>query len=632
MSIDPIRPADDRRRSIFICLGLALAVLAVYGRLCDCDFVALDDGDYVTANEMVKRGVSWEGLVWAFSTSHASNWHPLTWLSHMVDFQLYGFNAAGHHLTSLLLHAANSILLFLLLQRMTRAPWRSALAAALFALHPMHVESVAWISERKDVLSTLFWMLTVWAWVRYVEEWKSGRTRAGVCYLGSVLFFALGLMAKPMLVTLPFILILFDYWPLRREAAPFARRLAEKTPFFIMAGASCGMTLWAQRQGGAVISLGYLPVADRLENMAVAYVRYIEKTFWPAHLAVFYPMPDRWPDWQIAGAGAVLALVTGWVVWRARAQRYLVTGWLWFLGMLAPVIGLVQVGSQSMADRYHYLASVGLFIMVIWAAGEWVPRFGARLPAILGSLAVAGCMLATPWQVRYWKNSVALFAHAAATTENNAIIEDYLGSALGEEGRTEEAMAHLRQALTLAPGFAQAHYDLGNVLLQLGRADEAIPQFQETLRVRPNSAEAHRQMGNALRQAGSMAAAIGQYEKALAIRPDDIQTAGTLAWVLATSPDASLRNGATALTLALRADRLSGGQNPVVLGTLAAAYAEVGKFSDAIPTVQRALSLAAAQGNSALAGALQGQLELYRARSPFRETEPARPPSSLPKP
>jgi tetratricopeptide (TPR) repeat protein len=395
-----------------------------------------------------------------------------------------------------------------------------------------------------------------------------------------------------------------------------------------MAGVSCGIALWAQRQGGAVISLGYLPVASRIENMAVAYVRYIEKTFWPAHLAVFYPMPDRWMDWQIAGAGTILALVTGWVVWRARAQRYLVTGWLWFLGMLAPVIGLVQIGSQSMADRYDYLASVGLFIMAIWAAGEWVPRFGARAPAILGGLAVAVCMVATPLQVRYWKNSAALFAHAAATTQNNPIIEDYLGSALGAEGRTEEAMAHLRRALTLAPGFAQAHYDLGNLLLRLGRAGEAIPHFQETVQVRPNSAEAHRQLGNALRQAGRMAEAVGQYEKALAIRPDDIQASGTLAWVLATCPDSSLRNGAMALALALRADRLSGGQDPVVLGTLAAAYAEVGNFSEAIPIVQRALSLAAAESNSALAGALQGQLALYRAGSPFREAEPSPAPSS----
>jgi tetratricopeptide (TPR) repeat protein len=646
--------SDKRRQSILICLGLALAVLAAYGRLWDCDFVAFDDGDYVTANEMVQRGVSWEGVVWAFSTSHASNWHPLTWISHMVDFQFYGLNAAGHHLTSLLLHLANSILLFLLLQRMTKAPWPSALAAALFALHPMHVESVAWISERKDVLSTLFWMLAVWAYVRYVEEWKLASPKSKVFYIGSVVLFALGLMAKPMLVTLPFILLLLDYWPLQRLRAPYARLLSEKIPFFILAAASCAAAFWAQRQGGAVISLAYLPLASRLENIPVSYLRYLGKTFWPAPLAVFYPMPGRWPVWEIAGAGAVLALVTAWVLWRARAQRYLATGWLWFLGMLAPVIGLLQIGSQSMADRYHYLPSVGLFILAIWAARECVPRFGARAPAVLGFLAVAGCMVATPLQVRYWKNSVTLFGHAAETTPSNPIIQNFLGNALYQEGRLDEALPHLLQAVAMAPGFAQAHYNLGNVLLargrvagaleqfqtqaalqpddpfpqynlgavllQIGRAGEAILHLQKALQIRPNSADCHGQLGNALLQAGRAAEAIGQYEKVLQIRPDDIQAASHLAWILATNPDASLRDGPKAVELALRANRLSDGKSLIIIGTLAAAYAEAGKFSEAVATVQRARQLALAQTNTVLADALDQQLRLYESGLPFRDT------------
>jgi tetratricopeptide (TPR) repeat protein len=336
-------------------------------------------------------------------------------------------------------------------------------------------------------------------------------------------------------------------------------------------------------------------------------------------------MPGQWPVWKIAGSGAVLALVSGWVVWRARARRYLVTGWLWFLGMLVPVIGLVQTGTQSMADRYHYLPGVGLFIMGIWAAGQWGPRLGARAPLLLGGLAVAGCLVATPLQVRYWKNSVTLFARAAETTPGNYFIECGLGGALYEEGRLEEAMEHLRRALVLAPDFAQTHYVLGNVLLRLGRVDEAILHFQTALQIQPDSADYHRQMGRALSRARRLAEAVRQYETVLQIRPDDIQAAGYLAWVLASNPDPSLRDGPRAVELALRANRLSGGQDPDILGTLAVAYADVGEFPDAIATARLALQMLDPAANSPMADALRAQIALYQSGQPFRDTGPAPP-------
>jgi tetratricopeptide (TPR) repeat protein len=551
------------------------------------------------------------------------------------------------------LHLANSILLFLLLQRMTKAMWPSALAATLFALHPMHVESVAWVSERKDVLSTLFWMLAVGAYVRYVENLKSQISNFKFFYIGSVVLFGLGLMAKPMLVTLPFILLLLDYWPLQRLRPPAVRLLAEKIPWFILAAASCVVTFLAQQRSNSVMSLVVLPLGARLENVPIAYARYLGKTFWPADLAVLYPLPSQWPVWEVACATTLLALITAWVIWRVRAQRYLAVGWLWFLGMLAPVIGLVHVGSQFMADRYNYVPSVGLFIMIIWAAREWVPRLGAQAPVILGGLAVAGCLAATPIQVRYWKDSETLFRHTLAVTQNNSVFESNLGKFLIEKGRMDEALPHLLRAVALSPSFATAHYNLGSVYLAKGRvaealgqfeiqvsldprdpiaqynfgrvlldqglAEDAIPHLEKAVQIRPDAADFHLRLGDACRQAGRAAEAISQYEKTLKIIPNHAKAASSLAWMLATTPDPSLRNGARAVQLALLAGQLSGGQDPKVIGVLAAAYAETGDFSKAAATVQRALQLAGTENKPALCDTMRAQLALYRAGSPFRE-------------
>jgi Flp pilus assembly protein TadD len=678
---------QKRRQTWLICLGLALAVLAAYAPVWRAGFITYDDPAYVTANPPVQDGLSWAGFIWAFTTGHAGNWHPLTWISHMLDFQLYGMNPAGHHLTSVALHLANSILLFLLLRRMTKAIWPSAMVAALFALHPLHVESVAWVSERKDVLSALFWILSVGAYVRYVENLKSQISNFKFFYIGSVVLFGLGLMAKPMLVTLPFILLLLDYWPLQRRRTPIAGLLVEKIPYFILAAASCTVTFFVQRQFGAVMSLAKLPFGMRLANVPVACVRYVAKTFWPAHLAIAYPML-KWPAWAVAGAIVLLLLLSGLALWRVRAQPWLIVGWLWFLGALVPVIGVVQVGMQSMADRYSYIPSIGLFVAVVWAARDWGVRLGARAQAILGVLAAAICLVLTARQAAVWKNDQTLFLHAIQNTTGNFIayagLGDYeelhghtnmaishletsvrinpnysysrknLGRILLMEGRDDEALEQLQKAVSLNPQLADARYNLGYALLAKGRVGEALDQFQaqvnlqpadfkaqnnmgaillqnglagdaiaylqKAVEIKPADAGPHYLLGNALFRTGRVAEAIRHYEKAIELSPDHIQARNDLAWILACHPDPSIRNGARAVALALRADQLSGGQNPVVIGTLAAGYAEAGKFSDAVAAGRRACQAALAQTNSALAELLEKRLGFYQAGSPWRDT------------
>jgi Flp pilus assembly protein TadD len=429
--------------------------------------------------------------------------------------------------------------------------------------------------------------------------------------------------------------------------------LVEKIPWFILSAASCVVTCLAQQRGGAIRSLALLPLAARLQNVPLAYARYLEKTFWPSGLAVLYPMSPSWPVWEVAGSAALLALITAWVIWRVRAQPYLLVGWLWFLGMLVPVIGLVGVGLQSMADRYDYLPSIGLFIMIIWAARSWVPRLGALLPAVLAGLALAACLVLTWRQTQFWMDSETLFNYTLAVTEPNAVIESDLGKFLLEEGRVDEALPHLRRAVVLAPDIPLPHYNLGSALLARGQVaealaqfqihvalrpddpiaqsnfgsvllnhglpDDAIPHFEMAVRIRPDLADYHCKLGDACRQAARARQAISQYEQCLRLAPRHLKAAAALAWMLATNPDPSLRNGARALQLALLADELSGGQDPKRLGILAAALAETGDFSGAAATAQRALQLPGASDHSALADTLRAQLALYRAGSPFRD-------------
>ncbi|MGA2177216.1 MAG: tetratricopeptide repeat protein [Verrucomicrobiota bacterium] len=518
--------APEKRRAVLVCLSLAAAVLAVFWGASRCDFVNYDDPAYVTSNSDVQHGLTRAGFLWAFTTDAASNWHPLTWLSHMVDVDLYGMKPAGHHWSSVLLHAANSVLLFLILRAMTGALWRSALVAALFALHPLRVESVVWISERKDVLSGFLGLLAIWSYVRYADEFKVQSSKRKVFYAAALVFFALGLMAKPMLVTLPFVLLLLDYWPLRRVPPDFNRRaivrlVVEKAPFFILTVVSSVITFVVQRRGGAVSPLAGLPLPARLGNAAVSYVRYLAKTFWPARLSVLYPHPGHWPPWEVAGAVVLLAALTVWVVWRGRAQPYLAVGWFWFVGMLAPAIGLVQVGIQSMADRYSYLPGVGLFIMTVWGAHELLPgRAAARwLWPAAGGLALAACAVLTPLQTRHWRNSETLFLHAVAVTESNYLAYNNLGFYLSNRGETEKSMRYYQRALEINPNYDEARNNLGFALAALGRFQEATNQYIKALSINPHLTEAHNNLGNALGNLGLADAAIHEYQAALAENP-----------------------------------------------------------------------------------------------------------------
>ena len=497
-------------------IGAALVVLtlAAFSGATSNSFLNYDDDVYVTDNPHVLGGLDGASVAWALTSTHAANWHPVTWLSHMFDVELFGRNAARHHLTSLLIHAANVLLLFLLLSRMTGALWRPAFVAALFAIHPLHVESVAWIAERKDVLSTLFWLLTLFAWL----HWLASKTAAR--YALVLALFALGLMAKPMLVTLPFTLLLLDYWPLNRATLPPLWK--EKLPLFAMSAASCVVTVIAQRAGGALQTLSSVSFPARSANAAVAYVSYLGKTVWPASLAVFYPHPGSWSAWQAVGAALVLCCVTALALRLARRAPFFLFGWLWFLGTLVPVIGLVQVGAQATADRYTYVPLVGLFVAIAWGLAALVAARPATRYAVaaLAAGSLAALVPVTRAQVRTFSDNVSLFEHALAVTSDNCVAQNNLGLALMGRGKTDEAAAHYREALRIKPNYVEAYNNLAVALRALGRNDEAVEQLGRALALDPESASAHVNLGNALVAKGEVDAAIAHYEHALRARPE----------------------------------------------------------------------------------------------------------------
>ena len=518
---------SQRQRNILIHLCLALAVAAAYWPVRHFEFTNLDDTLYVTNNPRVQQGLTGEGFAWAFTTSYPAYWQPLAWLSHMLDCQLFGLKAGMHHLTNVLFHIANTLLLFAILNKMTRAPWRSAFAAALFALHPLHVGSVAWVAERKDLLSATFWMLTIGAYVRYVE--RPDRHR----YWLTLGLYVMGLMAKPMLVTLPFVLLLLDYWPLGRtrwlksvvgdnaQASP-GKLLVEKLPFLALSVVSSVWTFRTTRTSGAVYSLETMSVGSRVANAAVSYVRYLGKTFWPRGLAVFYPQ-QSWSPLVMLGAIAILVGITGVALWRARREPQFVVGWLLFLGMLAPVNGLVQVGSQSMADHYLYLPLLGLFMMVAWGIPDRaVERRGRKMiVAAAATLSVGVCAVLCRFQVGYWKNSETLFRHALEVTQDNYLAHLNLGKALSDVGDVQEAIEHYEQSIRIKSDYALSHDNLGSALAQAGRLHEAVEQFDLALQLQPDMADAHCNMGRALVQLGRLPEAIGHYEQAVRLNPDD---------------------------------------------------------------------------------------------------------------
>lgn len=508
------------KTTVAICLILAAATLAVYAQVVDFDFVILDDEIYVTGNRHVRDGLTAEGAAWAFTSEHGSNWHPLTGLSHMADCTLFGLDSGSHHAVNLAFHIANTLLLFGLLRAMTGAAGRSALVAAFFALHPLHVESVAWVSERKDVLSTLLWIATMWFYTAYARRGGAGR------YLLTLLFFALGLMAKPMLVTLPLVLLLADFWPLERTGkGSVSRLLVEKIPFLALSAASCAITVLVQKAGGAMTAFNEVALPARVANAVVSYVAYLADTVWPSALSIRYPHPYMaggtplaW--WQIGGAALLLAVIS-LAALIAHRRRYAIVGWLWFVGTMVPVIGLVQVGIDARADRYTYVPLIGIFIILVWGAGDLLAR--RRLPRLVPiAAATAMCVILAvlAWmQTGYWKNSESLFSHALESTERNWKAHHSLGNTLVKSGRNEEALAHYAAALKINPIYPSLHYDRGVTLAALGRLPEAAASYREALRLDGGLVEAANNLGSLLLQSGQADEAVAFFRRAVEIDP-----------------------------------------------------------------------------------------------------------------
>jgi tetratricopeptide (TPR) repeat protein len=505
-------PARHPSLDFWICVLLLLAILAVYGQVRSHGFVNYDDPQYVTGNPQVRGGLTWHGLVWAFTSAHDSNWIPLTWLSHMLDCELFGLESAPHHLMNVALHAVAALLLFGLLRRMTGARWRSAFVALAFALHPLHVESVAWVAERKDVLSAALFFLTLWAYLDYTERPSRGR------YLLVVLIFCCGLMAKPMVITLPFIALLLDFWPLRRKAA--VGLILERLPLFVLAAGASVVTYLVQEHAGAVSSVSQVPFVVRLQNALVSYVAYLGDFVWPVRLAVFYPysIPPV-GEWMIAGFA--LAAVTVLVLRARDRYPYAAVGWLWYLGTLVPVIGLVQAGSQCRADRYTYIPMVGISIVLAWGAAEAVRRWRWGRPALAVSMAaVCSAWSVVAWfNVGNWRNSISLFRHAIEVTNENYVAYNNLAVAQRQAGEFNEAVSSFQSVVRIQPQDAQARDNLGEALMAVGRADEAMPHLEEAVRLQPGFAKAHIDLASALIRSGRPAQAEAQYRVALQLRP-----------------------------------------------------------------------------------------------------------------
>jgi tetratricopeptide (TPR) repeat protein len=651
-------------RPRLIALLLALVTLLVFLPAGRYRFVDFDDPEYVTDNAFVKNGLNWTDLRWDFTAFHSGNWHPLTWISHQIDCELFGLNAGPHHFVNILLHAANAALVFLLLWRLTARLWPSALIAALFAWHPLHVESVAWISERKDVLSTFFGLLSLLSYAKFARE---NRRRN---FWFALLFFALGLLAKPMLVTLPCVFLMLDFWPLGRltrhatenaSLAPLlnfkycAALILEKWPFFALAAMSCVVTVFAQKTGGAVVSLARVPLAYRIENAPIAAVKYVLKLFWPSNLSAIYLL-GRIYWWEAVLSAAVLILISA-AAWRWRAAKpYFMVGWLWFLGMLVPVIGLVQVGSQAMADRYTYLPSVGFFLAVALLAADGLDRIQMPKKIITGMslLILAACISVTECQLPVWQDSETLFRHAIAINPRNVLAMINLGVILQDEGRLGEALDTYQQAEQFEDGpYYQLHENYGDLLDKLGRHEEALAEYRKAIQEHPSDAFAHNAAGSELAalarpdaalqefavaeqldphyawphvetaqlrlKAGRDAEAVNELRTAVRLEPDNPHVLALTAHILAANDNPAARDGKTALLLAAKANNLTGHTQPMILDAMGMACADLEDFTNAQACAQKALDLAAALQMTNTAP-LQNRLERYQNHEPWRES------------
>jgi len=674
------KPRMSRPR--LIALFLVLVTLAAYYPAVSDGFSLFDDKDYVTNNRIVQQGLTWAGIKWAFTTWHAGNWHPLTWISHMIDCDLFGPNARGHHCVNLLFHAANAALVFALLLRLTEAVWPGAFAAALFAWHPLHVESVAWISERKDLLSTFFALLALLAYTRYARDRPPGESRgakaaairprrsSAVNYSRVGLFFVLSLLAKPMFVTLPFVMLLLDYWPLRRLPGPktvaggaLPWLVLEKWLFFALSAATCALTLFAQHSGGLVLSLAAVPLGVRLENVPLAYVRYLLKMIWPANLAAFYPMPAEISPLLIIAAVGILILISA-AVWLQRKQSpYWLVGWLWFLGTLTPVIGLVSIGGVSMADRYSYFPSVGIFFAVALGVRDGAARlrFSTRTLMAAAGVSLVVCLALLENQLRYWRDNVSLFSHVLEVSKNTRWVRYRylgwlhlrLGYALETAGRKTEVVAECHRAVELEPNDAGTRKDAADLLAEAGHADEALVEYQQALRLNPVLPSLHYSLGvlfvttgqidEALKQCAAAAqldpndwrppymtgvallrrggglAAVPYFRQALRLEPDSVVALVYLSRVLASDENPAVRDGREALTLAQKAIALSDAADPTPLDVLSMAFAELGRFDEAQATEQDVLNLVTAQNLTNQVPVIRRRLQLYENHQPFRQ-------------
>jgi tetratricopeptide (TPR) repeat protein len=652
---------------LLVYLLLAVGAAVCFWQVHNFDFINLDDNLYVYENPHVLNGLTSDSVVWAFTTGESANWHPLTWLSLMLDSQLFGRDPGRFHLVNIFIHIANTLLVFIVLRKMTEALWPSFFVAAAFALHPMHVESVAWIAERKDVLSTLFWMLTLLAYVNYVK--RPGLLR----YMTTILLFALGLMAKPMLVTLPFVLVLLDYWPLNRFSRQIAktdgrqssksdpigfkhqlyRLVIEKIPFFVLCAISSVITFLVQR-----INEG-LSLGSRVANAFLSYAKYIGKMFWPQDLAVFYPFDlGRYPFWQILLCIRLLLFISILVIYAGRKRRYLPVGWFWFVITLVPVIGFVQVGNQALADRYTYIPYIGLFIMIAWGLPELVAKLPYRKAALGTFLAIVltAMALCAYRQISYWKDTATLFSHALKVTQNNylahgclaeyyrkqgnnaLVVEHYkkvleikpnftdavviLGYALCDQGDLDQAITCFQKALELNPKSAAAHYNLGIVLAKQGKLDEAIAQFNQAVQLMAAFAEAHDQLANALILKGRLDEAADHFRQVVESKPDWPDPMRNLALLMATHPEIKIRDVNEALRLALRACELTNNNDPIFLGSLAAAYGAAGRFPEAVDTAQKAVKFAEAANQPQIKKVIEHHLSFYRQGKPYIEPAP----------
>ncbi|MFL6538262.1 MAG: tetratricopeptide repeat protein [Chthoniobacterales bacterium] len=603
------------RADLLISIAIVALVAVVFGRTVTFDFVNYDDPIYVYQTPAITAGLWWNSVPWAFTHLHGQNWHPLTTLSHMLDCQLYGIAPAGHHLSNLLLHAAAAAFLFLTLRRMTAAMWRSAFVAAVFAIHPLRVESVAWIAERKDVLSGLFFVVTLAAYTRYV------RTPTLVRYLATLLSFAAGLLSKPMLVTTPFVLLLLDYWPFQRIRSGSVVRIGlEKMPMLVLSALSCGATLVAQRR---YIGIGEeLPFNARVTNAIVSYLTYVGQMLWPVNLAPFYPHREsNVPAGEIVAAVVFLVALTTVAIVLRRRRPYLLVGWFWYIGMLVPVIGVVQVGWQSHADRYTYLPQIGFSIAAVWLLADVAAKLRIARLVLAGA---ASCVLlvfgaAAFAQAGYWRNSETLWTHTLAVSPRNDVAENNLGILLAEGGRYDEAIAHYEAALRVRPLNAVAHLNLGNAMILSGNLPGALAELHRALEIDPANVDVHNALGVMRLQRGDIHGAIDEWNQTLAVDQENGNAANNLAWVYATSSDATFRDGNRAVALATKATDVSAGRNAVVLRTLAAAYAEDGRFDDAILTAERARKIAETQKNSGLVAELDAIIALYRIHKPLRD-------------